>query len=633
MMDRFTGRSWSLAAAVLLVALFALFNTFVQRGLGGARIDFTERSLYTLTDATKSALRDLTEPVDLTFVYSRQVGQEYPRIRSHAARVRELLDAYVSHGDGMLRVRELDATPFSEAEDVALAAGLAAVPSQGADPLYFGLIGRNSVDDERIISFLAPEREGTLEYDLTRIIARLDDPSPARIGLISPLQGLQGDGRETGYAVLGDLARSYSLVRIDEDFASLPEDLDALILAQLSELSEFQLWLIDQFVMRKGRLIWLADPAAKIAVGGGVFDLTSAPRSSGFDRLGAHWGVTVSESAVADAANALPVQTSGPDGRAAIASQPLFIAVPPANISRTDPITAQLQRALNFGAPGAIEVASSTPFQVDMLAQTGPAPSFIDAEDAVLEMTPNDVILAYDTLTAPLMLVARLTGEATSAFPEGRPNLPLTGDPVQDELLRAEAAGLPAHINASETPANVILVADVDFLDDGFYINPNGRAVIADNGAFLLNAVDALSGLDGLLELRSRGESLRPMTRVDAMRAAAEQEFFEEQGQLEERLMNVQGQLDTLQSELAEDLAVGVDLEAGLTAPERAQLQALRAEILETRERLRTIERDYRRDIDNLEAILKAVNIWGGAALAVLLGLFIWVRGRARGTP
>ncbi|MEM9740311.1 MAG: GldG family protein [Pseudomonadota bacterium] len=627
-MTALTGRAWPTLTAIALIALFVLANLALQPRLANARADFTERKLYTLTDATRDTLKSVAEPITVTLVYSRRVGQDYPRIRAHAARVRELLDAYAGASGGRVRLRELDATPFSEAEDVALAAGLTAVPTQGTDPLYFGLIGRNSVDDERIIPFLAPERGGTLEYDLTRMVARLDDPSPARVGLVSSLQGLQGDGIETGYAVLRDMRRSYGLERIDGAFARLPEDLDVLVLAHTQPLEDYQYWLIDQFVLRGGRLIWLVDPAAKVAGSGGIFSVDPTPQTSGLGILGRHWQVVLAEGAVADAGNALPVQTVSPDGRSSIVGQPLFIAVVPANMSRTDPITSELPRSVNLGAPGALFVASTSPFESESLISTGPAPSFIPADQAAGDMAPQSVLLAYDTLDGPLSLAVRLTGSASTAFPNGPPPLPLTGDPVEDELLRAEAATAQPHIASAEREAAIVIIADADFVDDGFYINPTGGAVIADNGAFLLNAIDALTGIEGLLELRSRAESLRPMTRVEDMREAAEAEFFEEQARLEERLFTSQSELDAFQSDLIAAAASGGDLEAGLSIEERAELQALRADILETRARLRDIEKGFRSEIDQLEAILKAVNIWGGALLAVLLGLVIWWRGR-----
>lgn len=630
MRNMLTGHFFGLACSLGLLAVFILANLALQPLLAGARVDFTERGLYTLTPATRGTLASLAEPVELTLFYSRRIGQDYPRIRAHAERVRELLDAYESASGGHLVVTEVDPAPFSEAEDEALAAGMQAVPTQGSDPLYFGLQGRNTVDDTRSISFLAPEQAGSLEYDLTRLIGRLDNPEPPRIGLISPLQGLQGDGRETGYTVLRDMHRSYTVERISPEFASLPEDLDALVIAQAGPFNDYQRWLIDQFMLRTGRLVWIVDPAAKIAGGDPIFDLSAAPQRLEHGPLGTYWGLSMPARAVADAGNALPVQTAGPDGRGAIVGQPLFIAAPPANMSRTDPITADLSRAVNFGAPGALELNSTSPFTFEALISTGPAPSFINAEDAAGDMQPAEVIGQYDTLDRQLVIAARLSGTPQTAFPGGPPPVTLAGDPVSDELIRAEAANAPPHIEVAERPATIIAIADADFLDDGFYINPTGGAVIADNAAFVMNALDALTGADGLLALRSRAETLRPMTLVDQMRSRAEAEFFDEQARLEDRLFAAQSQLDALEAQLSAGLAAGGNLDGNLTPEERAQVQRLRQDILDTRSRLRAIERDFRRDIDGLESVLKAVNIWGGALFVVLLGLLLWWRSARR---
>ena len=53
-------------------------------------------------------------------------------------------------------------------------------------------------------------------------------------------------------------------------------------------------------------------------------------------------------------------------------------------------------------------------------------------------------------------------------------------------------------------------------------------------------------------------------------------------------------------------------------------LARLREEIVDLRTRLRTIERDFRREIDGLEGWLKFINIFGGPILVGLLGLLVW---------
>ena len=624
-------KHYLIAASALTIIIFISGNLLVQKVFTGARIDFTENNLYTLSDATRTTLRNVAEPVDLTFVYTRSTGQDYPAIRAYAARVRELLQVYESQSGGKVRITEIDPLPFSPEEDEALAAGITAVETNSTDPLYFGIIGRNSIDDQRIIPFLAPEREVTLEYDLTRMVARLDDPDPPRIGILSSLPGMTAPGGEGGYALLRDLNKSFDVEPISETFQSLPEDLDVLLLAQPPDLSKWQEWLIDQFILRQGRAVILLDPAAKTTHSGGPFDLGGSQGQSSLGDLEAAWGVSVSREAVADAASALPVPVDIGGGRVEELAHPLFIGIPAGDMNQDDLITADLSRAVNFGAPGAIKISDlADGVEVTSLLTTGPSPSYIDADKAVTDMTPQAVLREYQTEPAPLVLAARLSGKLKTAFPQGAPAIDLPDDPMLADLAQAEAENAPPHITASKAEAQIVLIADIDFIADDFYIIPDQGLVVADNGALVLNAVDALAGGGELSRLRSRAPSLRPMTRIDRMRENAEAIYFRQQAELENSLQRAQARLEELQAIGATDGFFSGDLEADLTDTEREELLGLREEIVDLRGQLRIIERNYRRDIDHLENTLKTINIWGGPLLVCLAGLFVWYRQKRR---
>lgn len=602
----------TLLAGVILLA----GNITSQKLLAGARIDFTEGGLYTLSHATRVTLEEIDEPVDLTFVYSRRVGQDYPAIQAHAARVRELLSAYEAASGGRVRVREIDPAPFSEAEDEALAAGIPAVEAGGNDPLYLGLIGRNTIDDLRILPFLAPEQELTLEYDLTRMIARLNHPEPPRVGILSSLQGMTAPDPEGGYTLLKDIARSFEIDPVPEDFSTLPEGMDVLLVVHPPPLSSRQEWLIDQYLLRGGRAVFLVDPAAKIAVTDDMFGLSNELARSGLGRLGRAWGVEMAPDAVADAAFALPVPVETERGVVEELAHPLFLGIPAAAMNREDPITADLMRVVNFGAPGALLPATPPEgVTITPLVTTGPSPSFINAGEAARDMRPADVLAAYRSLPQPLAIALRVSGRLVTAFPGGAPASDSAG---------AEATA--EHIRAGEKPAEIVIIADADFIADEFYIVEGGGVAVADNGALVLNSLDALSGGGELSRLRSRALALRPMTRIDRMRKDAEEQYFRQQTELETRLETAQTRLSELQDASQSEGFFAGDPEADLSEAERAELAQLREDILDLRGRLRETERDYRRGIDRLEASLKAINIWGGPVLVALVGLIVWRR-------
>ena len=625
-------KTYLLLATALTAIIFITANLLVQRVFTSARIDFTENGLFSLSDATRESLKNIAEPVDLTFVYTRRVGQDFPAVRAYAARVRELLETYETQSGGQVRIREIDPAPFSPEEDEALAAGIAAVSTNGDDPLYFGIIGRNAVDDQRILPFLAPEREVTLEYDLTRMISRLDDPDPARVGVLSSLPGMTAPGGEGGYALLADIANAFELVPIAPGFQALPQDLDVLLVAHPPELSLRQEWLIDQFLLRRGKAVFLVDPATKTAAASGPFDFDAGNAASTLGQLGDAWGVTLSEEAVADAASALPVPVDTGNGRVEELAHPLFIGIPAGDMNQDDLITADLARVVNLGAPGALittELQEGLTFSP--LFATGPSPTFIDAADAVTNMTPQSVLRAYQTEDGPLTLAGRVSGRLLTAFPAGEPALDEPDDPALAELVRAEAAAAPAHIAASEGEVDIILIADADLIADEYYIFPDRNIVVADNGTLVLNAIDTLAGGAGLSRLRSRAPSQRPMTRIDRMREQAEAVYFRRQSELEGNLREAQARLEELQAIGAADGFFSGDFESDLTDAERNELGDLRERIVGLRAELRKIEGDYRRDIDALESTLKAINIWIGPFLVGLLGAGVaWRQRRLR---
>lgn len=622
-------RRYLIIASLLLMAVFGAANLLAQTWFSSARADFTENKLFTLSDGTRATLDSLAEPIDLTFVYTRSVGQEFPAVRAYAVRVRELLDAYATLGGANVRLREIDPAPFSKAEDEALAAGLIAVDTNGGDPLYFGLIGRNAVDDERVIPFLAPEQETSLEYDITRMLARLDRPEPARIGLLSTLPGMNALTDEAGYTIRREMGKTFTVELIEENFVDLPGELDVLMLAHPPELTDWQLWQIDQFILRTGRALILLDPAAKTSQGSGPFNMTNRQIRSDLDRFAPVWGVRLSDDAIADTETALSIEADAGDGRTTVLQHPLFLAIPPALMSRVNIITADMTRTVNLGAPGRLILNDSAPGSREILMRTGPAPSDIPADRAALDLSAGDTVAMYqatDIGAAPVAV--RVSGPLISAFADGAPATDIPDDPIYAELARAAAAEAPPHMTTSAVDADIVIISDADMLDDGLHLDLQSGVAFADNTTLILNALDSLSGGSDLMSLRARAPGRRPMTTVDTMREEAQSRFFSEQARLETRLTTSQQRLEELQSVGATGGFFDGDVGAELNDAERDELARLREDIVTTRERLRQIERDFRRDIDRLELKLRLFTILGGPLLMGLFGLLVFVRTR-----
>ena len=132
------------------------------------------------------------------------------------------------------------------------------------------------------------------------------------------------------------------------------------------------------------------------------------------------------------------------------------------------------------------------------------------------------------------MLAARLEGPLKTAFPDGPPAAPEREAPV-DETLKA------AHRTSAEN-ANIVLVGDVDMLSDRLWVqvqNFLGQRIVqafANNGDFVVNALDNLAGSADLIGLRSRATYTRSSRRSTSCAARADAKFRETEQELQAQL-------------------------------------------------------------------------------------------------
>lgn len=597
-----------IAAAIIL---FAGVNLFSAAVLGGVRLDLTERGLYRLSPGAVEVINRLDEPVSLTLYYSRRDAARYPGLRSYGARVRELLRSMTARAGGRIRLVEIDPEPFSTDEDAAIAAGLDPVPTEDGGQLFFGLKGVNAIDDQRVIAFFDPAEETRLEYEIVRMISELTRAREPVVAIISSLPFAPSPQGRSGNPIIDELASAYDIRWLDDGFAAIP-DADALVLFHPGPLSEEQLYLVDQFALRRGRVMAALDPLAHIALKPSPDGLPplNAHRASDLPRLIGAWGARFDVTVTAmDREHGLPVQISDA-GRTRTRAYPLWFSAPPSGLSEDHPATAALSRGVNFGTPGLLAPADGARGTFTPLVATSADGARLDADLASGSPSPDDLLRDYAPAEdAPLTLAARLVGPIRTVFPDGPP----AGDIVFEAADHIEASGR----------ADIILVADADWLDPAFYAS--GDQVVADNPALALNLVEALAGDAALTDLRSRASSVRLMTRVEALRARAEARHLALQGDLRERLSSAEAELADL-SAAGEASALGGAQDAGA-----ARATALRGEIVSARARLRDIERGLRVEIDALERALVLWTVWIPPLAVIITGFALaLIRRRSR---
>jgi ABC-type uncharacterized transport system involved in gliding motility auxiliary subunit len=629
-----SARRFAVLASFAFLLMFVAANVIANSWLRSWRLDLTQAHLYTLSQGTQETLDHLSDSIELTFYYSRDAAAHRPDVQAYAGRVREMLQTFAAHSHGRVRLVEVNVKPFSPEEDRAQEAGIQPVrPDQNEDPIYFGLVGANAIDDKRVVPFFDPAREPFLEYEITRLIYELEHPDRTRVDLITslpidPANAVGAQGQPTGQSVFAtEMGRLMDVHKIAQDFTELP-DADVLAIIHPWALSPAQLYAVDQFILRRGRAFIALDPASLMASQGasGPFGPApgTAPTASSLEPLMSRWGVAVSQDVVLDLEGALPVQTQDANGQTTQAPQPLFFSVPADQLDRHDLMTAWLNRGINFGLAGALSWSPhGDGLEEETLAHTSGRTMRMPAAEAMARPSPYEILQNWPSTGRVETLALRLSGPLQTAFPNGPPEGAPPPPQGQQRLTR------------SLHPAQLVIVSDADFLADDFYIDPRNGGPAADNASFALNAIDVLGGSDALVSLRSRAPSLRRMTVIDDMERDA-------QRLIEQRQQDLQGQLEDTLRRLQEAESRGRgsgfftgNLGAELTPEENREVARAQQQVHEVRAELRGVERDLRSGLNTLKAWIVFVNVWLAPLLVAAIGLVLFWRRqrRAQGAP
>ena len=595
------------AIAVLLLAV----NLFADLFIKGVRFDMTENRLYTLSDGTRNILASLDEPVTVRFYFSEQQFSDMPEIATYGQRVRELLEEYAAGSDGKLQLIIEKPEPFSDAEEQAARYGMQGVPvDTSGNYAYFGLVGTNPVGDIRRIPFFQPDQEDALEYTVSKLVYSLANPQRPVVGLLSGLPITAGSG--TGQPLFGEqdrdwfaltrMKQSFEVVRLDSDSAGIPENIDVLMIVHPKDLPQKMLFAIDQYVLAGGRTLVFVDGFSE--ADRSMPEVTSpeqgyveARRSSDLRPLMDAWGIQLAPDYIAvDRRVATSVMTSS----GTPVDYVVWLTLRRDNFNTEDFVTADLQ-SLVMASSGYLLEKPDTTTQFTPLILTSNQAMQLEAGYVKYGTKPTDLLQTYSPGGTPLVLAARIRGDIKSAFPHG-----------------IEGAEDGDRLTVSREPVNIIVVADTDLLEDRFWVDFRdfyGRRVAvtrADNGAFLINALENLSGSNDLISLRSRGRSARPFRKVTELKEAAEKQFRTKERALQIKLSETRQKISELQQQKEGETSLIMSVE------QREELQKFQTDQIRIRKELRNVQHDLTRNIEKLGTRLKIINI-GLIPLLVIL--------------
>jgi ABC-type uncharacterized transport system involved in gliding motility auxiliary subunit len=334
---------------------------------------------------------------------------------------------------------------------------------------------------------------------------------------------------------------------------------------------------INRFVIQGGRMLLAIDPDAQ-------FDGQFEDQGAGFDHASTFepalraWGIQFDPAiAVGDLDNALLVGS----GRGNRPVRHLgFVGLPAGSLAASDPLTSGLHR-LDFATPGYFDFHVPSGIQLQPLVATSVESAPYPVVDLSFGATPETLRHGFHPTGRRYVIAARLEGQFPSAF----------------------------QVDASTRlrPAKLIVVADTDWLADTLWIRDeeiNGahyREPWANNGDFLLNSVDALTGGDDLVGLRGREPAARPFTRLTAIRNQADRRLAAQLEALERSLADTNRKIADLTGNMPGGAAANPQQQGELANAEMERKRLSRA--------LRGVHHELDRDAAKLGRIIYGIDL------------------------
>lgn len=447
----------------LTIGILVLVNIISTRYF--FRIDLTEDQRYSLSDATLDILENLDEPVTVSAYFSENLPPDIERVRQD---FKDLLIEYSNYSDGNVVYEFINPGEDQETEMKAQQSGISPIMINVRDKdqlkqqkAYLGALVQLG-ENKETIPFIQPG--AAMEYALSTAIKKISVNNKPVLGI------LQGHG-EPGLAALQQLNSQLNVMYDVKTFnltdtSGVPADYNTVaVIAPTDSVIERDFNYLDQFLARGGRLL-LAINNVK-----GNFQTASGEAvKTGFSEWLAKYGVSIDENFVLDA-NCSSVMVQQQQGLFRMNTPVSFPYLPIITKFTDHPITKGLESVL-------LPFASS------------------------ISITPKDTSISYVSL-------------ATTSEKASMETLPLYFN-ISKQWKSSDfpKSSIPIAVALEGKIANNNYSKMVVFSDGDFAVNGEGQGaqqLQPDNVSLMTNAIDWLSDDTGLIALRTKGVTSRPL--------------------------------------------------------------------------------------------------------------------------
>jgi len=502
---KFRQRSNFILMAASVFVIVAVVNVFSYRHF--ARWDLTANRDYTIAPATREVLARLSNIISIRVYLSKDLPAA---LLVFERQLRDILAEFDHYGKGKLQIEFVapDSTDQQAMRELQI---------QGVQPQVVGDYTRDQATQKVVFNSVVIEFQGQKEV----IPSLIDRVEGRQLGLTTDFEYLltskiaklqRGRNHVVGWFTNNpkvDMNRDYGVVRQDvqgewdlfdvrlDPPARIRDDLAVLVVVSPRNLTEAQLFEIDQYVMRGGKLLVLADSFDRSERSGGIEGIAAQPTN--FADLLRHYGLELQPSVILDRSFGL-----APMGRA-LMPYPYWIFVRKQGFNPRHRAVANLA-GLTLPWTQPLSEATTKPAGVQFVPLASTSPFALTRFGARIPLDPGPLTPQQWQQGSTQTVVAALTGRFPSYFPEGTPYPHDTG------TTQTAAPVTPAGERAYVSPETQILVVgnslfcQSNFLDSA-QLPPNH------NRPFVMNAIEWLAEATTLGQIRARLPAGRPIER------------------------------------------------------------------------------------------------------------------------
>lgn len=517
--------------AVLLASVVILVNA-VFGSLSPMRMDLTQDRLYTVSPAARRILGGLEVPVQVKY-YITDRGELPPELQNLERDVTDKLAEFGVISGGRLSFSVVDPSKDDDLAEKIAAKNIRPFQVQTIDrdamgiKLVYSAIEISYLDrDPEILHQVLPQSLATLEYDLCTSLTRLTrdiDPviavfasrpqlDPQMVQLYMQMGQAPPDQPEV-YQLINQVLESQAYqvrnVQITAE-SPIPEEATTLLVLAPKTLEARQLYEINRFVQRGGRLV-IASQDYEFNYGPsrqGGFSYTPTPQQSNLDPLLRGWGVQISDAVLMDTNTevlAIPSERNVGGLRLKVnepVQNPVQIKITPDQMNEDTSIVNGLSAMLYLWGSGlnldATKI-SEAGLESEVLFTT--SSDAWEADYVPGPLAPAAMMQNPDRMMGAVPLAVLLRGEFPNQYAEGTiPAWPGTPDSLRTQEPVEQF---------TPVETSVVVVGCSKMFEDSFLQMVPGNAML------MLNAVDALTLGDDLIEIRAKVtsvRSLRPMS-------------------------------------------------------------------------------------------------------------------------